>query len=238
MNRLPLAARLSHGLGTLLVTALLAACASPSPGGMPIHARVPPKSILVLPPINDSVEVRAPASFMSSVTAPLAERGYYVFPVVVIEELMRANGLPTATEMHQVPLAKLVEIIGPDAVLYPRITDYGRRFQLVNSSAVAEIQARLVDARTGEEIWSGAARVTDDSGSGYSGGGLAGAILGAIVEHAVASSLESATDSDAALGLMQRANYQMFSLGGNRLPFGARHPSYAAPKGGPPGTGS
>ena len=43
-----------------------------------------PRSILVLPPLNNSLEPVAPYIYLSTVTRPLAERGYYVFPVAVI----------------------------------------------------------------------------------------------------------------------------------------------------------
>ena len=42
-----------------------------------------PKSVLVLPPINESLEVQASGMFLSTITMLLAERGYYVFPVAV-----------------------------------------------------------------------------------------------------------------------------------------------------------
>lgn len=40
-----------------------------------------PRSILVLPPMNSSVDVNAPYSYLSTISTPLAEKGYYVFPV-------------------------------------------------------------------------------------------------------------------------------------------------------------
>ncbi len=52
-----------------------------------------PASILVIPPRNESVEVMAPYIYLSTITRPLAERGYYVFPVAVIEKLMKENGI-------------------------------------------------------------------------------------------------------------------------------------------------
>jgi len=36
-----------------------------------------------------------------------------VFPVAVVDQFMKDNGLPTANEMQQAPLAKVAEITGP-----------------------------------------------------------------------------------------------------------------------------
>ena len=48
-----------------------------------------PRSIVVVPVLNDSPEVSAPAVFITTVSVPLAERGYYVFPVYLTEALLR-----------------------------------------------------------------------------------------------------------------------------------------------------
>jgi len=69
-----------------------------------------PRSILVLPPLNNSPDVRATYSFLSTVTQPLAEDGYYVFPVVLVDQTFKENGLINAGEIHEVSLAKLREI--------------------------------------------------------------------------------------------------------------------------------
>jgi hypothetical protein len=55
----------------------------------------PPRSILMLPPLNESTAVEATWGYLSTVTQPLAERGFYVFPVAVIDQFLKENGLPS-----------------------------------------------------------------------------------------------------------------------------------------------
>ena len=43
-----------------------------------------PRSILVVPAVNRSVDVGAPDYLLSTIARPLAERGYYVFPVHLV----------------------------------------------------------------------------------------------------------------------------------------------------------
>ena len=50
-----------------------------------------PASILVIPPLNNSPDVAATYSMLSQVTLPLAEAGYYVFPVSLVDETFRAE---------------------------------------------------------------------------------------------------------------------------------------------------
>lgn len=52
-----------------------------------------PKSILVLPPVNDSPDVKATYSYWPTVVAPVAEAGYYVFPISVVDNMFKENGL-------------------------------------------------------------------------------------------------------------------------------------------------
>lgn len=142
-----------------------------------------PRSILVLPPTNDSIEVDASYVYLSTITRPLAEAGYYVFPVAVVDNYMKENGLPTPNEMSSVPLDKLRKVFGTDAVLYIHIEDWGQKFQLISSSTVVRARAKLVDARTGSVLWEGVARAVQSSGDG--GGGLLGKMVAAVVEQVV-----------------------------------------------------
>ena len=62
--------------------------------------------------MNSSVEVNAPYSYLSTISQPLAEKGYYVFPVSVVDTFLKENGLPTPAEMNGIALDKIVEVIG------------------------------------------------------------------------------------------------------------------------------
>jgi len=169
---------------------MLAGCAKPQPYDYSALERSKPASILVLPPLNNSVEVNAPYTFLSTITRPLAEKGYYVFPVAVIDRLMKENGLTSAAEMQAVPLKKLSEYIGADAVLYVTIEDWGQKYQVLSSRTVVQATMKLVDSKSGDLLWDANVKAVQASGDG--GNGLAGALVGAIVEQ-IAGSLADKT---------------------------------------------
>ena len=73
-----------------------------------------PTSILVLPPVNHSPDVKAGNSLLSQSTMPLAESGYYVFPVSLTNETFRQNGMTVAEDIHSLPISKLHQIFGAD----------------------------------------------------------------------------------------------------------------------------
>ena len=108
----------------------------------------PPRSILVLPPLNNSTEVLGGYSFYTTVTRPIAEMGYYVFPVVVVDQFLKENGLPLPDDMHHAPLDKLREVFGADAVLYIKIEKYGSKYQIVSANTIVEASARAVPMKS------------------------------------------------------------------------------------------
>ena len=155
-----------------------------------------PRSILVIPPMNDSVEVAAPYTFLSTISKPLAEKGYYVFPVAVIDSFMKENGLPTPAEMNSVPLDKLHEQFNADAVLYVHIEEWGQKYQVISSSTVVNAYMKLIDAQTGELLWDARSKAVESSDDG--GGGLVGALVGALVTQ-ITGSIVDRTPSVATL---------------------------------------
>lgn len=149
-----------------------------------------PRSIVVIPPNNNSVEVNAPYIYLSTISKPLAEKGYYVFPVAVIDTFLKENGLPTPAEMNSIPLDKIRQHIGADAVLYVDIADWGQKYNVISSNAVVDATVRLVDTKTGNLLWD--AKVSAVHSPQNSGGGLIGALVGAIANQ-IAGSLTDVT---------------------------------------------
>ena len=101
----------------LAATLVIGGCVTRQPYDYAAFKESRPATILVLPPINNSPDVNATYSVMSQATWPLAESGYYVFPVTLVDETFKHNGLTSATDIHGVPIEKLRGIFGADAAL-------------------------------------------------------------------------------------------------------------------------
>jgi hypothetical protein len=212
------AARFVAAMGAVL---LLCACAATPVAQTDYTAfrESRPRSILVMPPINQSPEIGATASFLATSTVPLAESGYYVIPVTLSEETFKQNGVNVAEEAHAIELGKLREIFGADAALYIKITRFGVSYRVLNSVVEAAASAKLIDLRSGQELWSGKANVVQGSNSG--GGGLIGALVGAVINQVVNTLSDKAHDAS------RMANYQMFFAGyQNSILFGPYHPKF------------
>jgi len=180
-----------------------------------------PHSILVMPPVNRDPDVNAPATFLATSVYPLAESGYYVIAPTVSDQMFKQNGVTVAEESWAIDYRRLNQIFGADTALYIEITRFGASFIVVTSKLVAEANAKLVDLRTGQQIWDGKVRVEASNTFGSSGGGLLGMVVTAAVNQAIN------TLSDKAHKNGRDANYMLLSAGrSNGLLYGPYHPKY------------
>lgn len=144
-----------------------------------------PASILVLPPKNSSPDVNATPSVLSQLTYPLAETGYYVIPVALMDAAFKENGVTTADDAQAISTEKLRSIFGADAALYTEITEFGTSYKLIRSETAVTLKSRLVDLRTGTLLWEGSARASSAEQQNNNGGGLVGLLVQAAVEQIV-----------------------------------------------------
>lgn len=210
---------------TLLGLVLLGGCATKAPPyDYSAFMRARPTSLLVLPPVNESPEVNATPSVWSHATRPLAEAGYYVMPVTLVDETFHQNGVTSANEAQEIPLAKLREFFGADAAVYLKVKKYGTTYAVLASESRVEVEGRIVDLRSGDLLWQGMAVATSAEEQQQAQGGLVGLLVLALVKQIVG------TATDASYKYAAIANQRM--LGAPRyngvLP-GPRSPLYGQP---------
>lgn len=140
-----------------------------------------PQSILVLPPINESTDVEAKPYYMTTVEMPFALSGYYVFPVELVSEIMKQQGVYDTELLYSVPHNKFREYFGADAVLYTRIKKWDVSYMVIASSLTVSIESEIVSTKTSEKLWKYNGTVVVDLSGGNQGGGIAGLIASAIV---------------------------------------------------------
>jgi hypothetical protein len=173
-----------------------------------------PRSILAIPVLNNSVNVDAPDYFLSTLPVPLAERGYYVFPVNLVKRLLEDDGLADAGLVHRADPGRLAALFGADAVLYVTIQKWEATWVLVTTNVTVEFDYVLKEGKTGEILWKDHETMTYSSGD--SGGGLIGAIITAAVAKAAPDYMP----------LARQANAQAFVYPGPGIPAGPHRPEY------------
>jgi hypothetical protein len=210
-----------------LVFFLCACHSAPAQKNLPDFRENQPRSILVMPPMNRSIDIRAPAVFLATSSIPLAESGYYVIPVALSQEMFRQNGIHTAETAHAIEPGRLREIFGADAALYITITRFGVSYQVLRSVVQASAYARLVDLRTGQVLWSGLTQVENNTGNfvkvsdGNAGQQILGMIIGAAIEQVINVILDPSYD------IGRQANHLLLSAENrDSILFGPYHPKF------------
>jgi hypothetical protein len=158
---------------------------------------------------------------LSQVTFPLAEAGYYVMPIAVVDETFRHNGLTNPADIHGLSPAKLNEIFGADAGLYITVKEYGTSYMLISSETVVTASATLVDLKTGTTLWTGSARASSEEGNNGNNGGLVGMLITAAVKQIIN------TSTDAGHPIAGITSQRLLSAGQRTgLLYGPRSPKY------------
>lgn len=213
-------------MGLLGIT-LLGACAiKPTPPyDYTAYNAHKPKSIVILPPTNSSPDVKASYSVYSVATRPVAEAGYYVLPVTLVDEAFKANGLQTAADIQNLPPKKLREVFGADAALYLNVKEYGTKYAVVSSVSKVTVEGKLVDLASQAVLWRGEASASDSESQNQNGvGGITGALVGILVKQIIGSV------TDASHGVAAVANARLLSVTPGGLLPGPRSPDYVGPK--------
>ena len=176
-----------------------------------------PRSILVVPPANKTTAVDAPAVFLTTLSAAFAERGYYVFPVFLVQDILNDLGATDEGAIAAIPPEKFKEVFGTDSILYVTITDWTTTYVVLSSNITVGAEYRLVDAGTGAVLWTGTQKVIQSSGGG--GGGLAGLIVAAVQAAVTATTVQYRP-------IAIQANNMAASRSGYGLPAGPYHPEF------------
>ncbi len=205
----------------VLTTLLLVGCATPTPKDYTAFKTADPKTILVLPPKNSSPEVSATYGVYTQVQRPIAESGYYILPVTLVDEHFKSNGLAISDETHLVDGSKLLEVFGADAALYVDIKDYGTKYMVFGSASVVTADGKLVDLRSGQTLWEGRATASSAEQSQNNNMGLAGLLVSALIKQVLAT----ATDESYRIAAMTNHRLLSAKSPGGLLP-GPRHPAY------------
>lgn len=139
-------------LTAVAVAAVLAGCATRSPQDLTAFKRAAPRSILVVPVVNKSLEVDAPNYLLATLPVPMAEKGYYVFPVNMTKVVLEQEGFYEGEQIQQQPPADIAKMFGADAVLFVTINRWDAQYALITTTVTVDLDYRMY-AKDGIEIW-------------------------------------------------------------------------------------
>jgi len=178
-----------------------------------------PRSILVLPVVNNTNNVEAPGLFLSTLPIPVAEKGYYVFPVHMVRRILEDEGLADPNLVHGADPTRLCNLFGSDAVLFVTIQAWTAQYMLITTQVTVEFDYLMKDGKTGDTIWKEHRRVVHAPNQ-QSGGSPLAALVAAAVQAAVAKAVPDY------MPLARQANADVFNTPGVGLLDGPYHPGY------------
>lgn len=143
-----------------------------------------PRTLLVLPPMNATTDAEAKGHYMTTIEAPLAQMGYYVFPIELVSEIMKQEGVYDTELLYKLPLQKFRDYFDTDAVMFTRITKWDVAYGVVASTLRVTIAAEIRSTRTGRLLWHDQGTITADLSGGVSSSSLTGLLVN-IVSTAV-----------------------------------------------------
>lgn len=140
-----------------------------------------PRSILILPPMNESTDAEAKDYYMTTTEAPFALAGYYTFPTEMVGDVMKQEGVYDTEMLYNMPLDKFYEYFGADTVLMTTIKKWDVSYMVIASNLTVQIEAKILSTKTSEELWKYTGTVVVDLGGGDGGGSLIGLVVAAVV---------------------------------------------------------
>jgi len=174
-----------------------------------------PIAILVLPPINETTAADAKEYYSTTIAEPLSFSGFYVFPIEVVSEIMKNEGLYDTEALLNLPPNKFKEYFGADAVMYISIKKWSTSYYVIGGNVSVSIRSAIRSTTTGNDLWQYEGTIIEDTSVRSTGGGLAG-----LAVAIVATAIKTATTDY--VPIAKRANYMIL----NAIPCGKYHPKH------------
>jgi hypothetical protein len=176
--------------------------------------KAPPRSILIVPVVNRSLDVDASNYVLSTLTVPLAELGYYVFPVNTVKVVLEQEGLYEPEQVRRMEPAQLAALFGADAVLYVTIKRWDAQYVVISTTVTVDFDYEMIN-KNGTRIWSANKQMQyTPQQQQQQGTGALGALIAAAVSAAVTRAAPNY------MPLTQQANQQVLVVEPTRLPPG------------------
>lgn len=172
-----------------------------------------PRSILVLPALNNTGAVNAPEFFLSTISQPFAQRGYYVFPANMVKSLLEEEGLADPALLYAAESQRLGRLFGCDTALYLSIDKWESQYVVLATSTNVAFQYELRSCKTGDVVWTDSRQLSYSPQANSSGNPLAD-----LIAQAVMAAIEKGAPNY--IPLAQQANALAAGTPGQGVPAG------------------
>ena len=175
-----------------------------------------PLSILVLPPINESTAADAKEFYSTTVAEPLSLAGYYVFPIEIVNEVLKQEGIYDTELIVDLDPTKFKEYFDADAVLFTKIIKWDTSYYIIGGNVKVHLLFELLSTTTGDVLWNYNDELTvDTTAEDNKVGGTAGLLLSLATTAAKTASQDY-------IPLAKKVNNTILMT----IPYGPYHPQH------------
>lgn len=195
----------------VLVAMLFVSCATSMSTGLTREKNYPkmytdkPLTILVMPPINKTVNVEAKEYFYTSMMIPLCEKGYYVISPFLAMDLLKSESAYDSELFMNANLSSFNKVFGADVALFTVINTWSK--STLGNVITVDIEYILKSTTSNEILFNRKGKLSVDTGVNSGGNG---GLLGALVDMA-ASAINTAL-TDKVIAARRCNNYVLHDL--------------------------
>lgn len=115
--------------------------------------KIMPNTILVVPPMNNTVDMSAPDVVWPMVHNIIIRKGYNAPPIEEVKNTLKEHDIHYAGEINIFTPQELGKMFNANAILYTTITDWSTTWLLVYASQTVGLQFVLKSAEDGSILW-------------------------------------------------------------------------------------
>ena len=138
-----------------------------------------PLSILIVPPLNKTAQEGVETVVYPIFVRAVGSKGYYVYSPEYVQEIFNKNKFQDPGRIHALAPERIYDVFKPDAILYIAIEEWAAKYYLLGNMINTQIYARLIDGKTGVELFNMRYKHAYDPAAGQSS--IAGKLIVAMV---------------------------------------------------------
>lgn len=140
-------------IGWLLAgCAMLTACI-PLPM-VPPNPSNPIRTVAVLPFVNNSNDVEAPAYVREQFTKELQRHQYVIKPLLEVDQTLKDQmGLTLGSQLDLTTPQEIGKVLGVDGVFYASLDEFNHKITGVYNVKRVRVRVKLVNCKTGATVW-------------------------------------------------------------------------------------
>ncbi|WP_394130172.1 GNA1162 family protein [Shewanella maritima] len=112
------------------------------------------QAMLIVPVINETTAADAADFLNATVAQPLANKGYYVMPVPIVNHIFKQAGVIDGAQLKGIPMASYKEKFGADTVLFIKLTDWETNYMVIAGNVTVGMEYILMSSTTNQVLWS------------------------------------------------------------------------------------